>query len=80
MFSCSSSHCRLGEVDEVVGVVGHPYKQYKGAESLAHALLRFKDGRLATLYCHYMDIAMTTLPFFQIFGPEVGVSYCGEGW
>ena len=63
----------------MVGVVGHPYKQYKGAESLAHALLRFKDGRLATLYCHYMDIAMTTLPFFQIFGPEVGVSYCEEG-
>ena len=61
----------MGEVEEVIGILEHPYKPFKG-ESLAHALLRFKDGRTASLYCHYMDIPMTKLPFFQIFGPEVG--------
>ena len=52
-------------------MTGHPYTASKG-ESLVHSLFRFKNGKMASLYCHYMDIPMTPLPFFQIFGTKVG--------
>jgi predicted dehydrogenase len=37
----------LGEIEEVVAVVGHPLAEMEG-ESLAHALLRFQSGTVAT--------------------------------
>lgn len=37
----------LGEIDEVVAVVGHPLAEMEG-ESLAHALFRFQSGVVAT--------------------------------
>jgi UDP-N-acetyl-2-amino-2-deoxyglucuronate dehydrogenase len=37
----------LGEIDEVVAVVGHPLAEMEG-ESLAHALFRFQSGMVAT--------------------------------
>ena len=60
----------MGEVDEVIGTVGYPYTPFDG-ESLSNALIRFKDGRTGSLYCHYMNIPMTQLPFFQVFGTKV---------
>ena len=54
-------------------MVGHPYAPSKG-ESLVQALFKFENGKTASLYCNYMDIPMTPLPFFQIFGTKVG--YC----
>ena len=61
----------MGEVEEVIGTLGHPYTPFEG-ESLANTLIKFKDGRTGSLYCHYMNIPMTQLPFFQIFGNKVG--------
>jgi UDP-N-acetyl-2-amino-2-deoxyglucuronate dehydrogenase len=37
----------LGEIEEVAAVVGHPLAEMEG-ESLAHALLRFRSGIVAT--------------------------------
>jgi predicted dehydrogenase len=37
----------LGDVDEVVAVLGHPDPKMEG-ESLAHAIFRFKSGKVAT--------------------------------
>ena len=60
----------MGEIDEVMGAVDYPFKDYKG-ESLAHVILRFRSGKTATLSSHLMPIPMTKIPFFQIFGTEV---------
>ena len=54
----------------MVGVVEYPLKLCEG-ESLGKALLRFSSGPTASLYCHYNDIPMHPLPFFQIFGEKV---------
>ena len=54
----------------MAGFVDYPLKASK-CESLAHVLLRFKDGAKAALHCHFMDIPMHKLPFFQIFGDKV---------
>ncbi len=37
----------LGEVDEVIATLGHPFELMEG-ESLAHALFRFKSGTIAS--------------------------------
>lgn len=61
-----------------MGAVGYPYKLSQ-VESLAHVLLRFKNGKMATLYCHHTNIPMHPLPFFQIFGSKVyshSIGYC----
>ncbi len=54
----------------MVGAIGYPYRLSK-VESLAHVLLRFKNGKMATLYCHHTTIPMHPVPFFQIFGDKV---------
>lgn len=72
-FTMSLTHthtCRFGEVEEVVGMVDYPLKSSR-CETLGHSLLRFKSGLTASLYCHFNNIPMTTLPFFQIFGDKV---------
>ena len=60
----------MGDIKEVVGVVSHPWKMMRG-ESLACALLKFENGLPGTLHCHYNDIPMAEIPFFQIFGSQV---------
>lgn len=67
----------FGDITEVVGVVGHPYAPSKG-ESLVRALFKFKNGKTAALHCNYMDIPMTPLPFFQIFGTKGEISIAGS--
>ena len=54
----------------MAGFVDYPLKASK-CESLAHVLFKFKDGAKAALHCHFMDIPMHKLPFFQIFGDKV---------
>ena len=34
----SYTQCRMGEVEEVMGVVDHPLKRSRDAESLSHAI------------------------------------------
>ena len=46
------------------------------AETLAHALVQYKNGKKGVLHFHYSDIPMEKLPFFQIFGPKVS----GKAW
>ena len=62
--------CRFGDIKEAVGVVDRPLAESR-CETLAHALLSFQSGKMATLYCHFNRIPMTRLPFFQIFGDKV---------
>ena len=63
--------CRLGDIVKVVGIVGYPFQLTQRSESLAHAMLRFGSGKTAVLHCHYNDIPMYPIPFFQIFGDKV---------
>ena len=53
-------------------MLGYPFQSVRQrSESLAHAMLRFGSGKTAVLHCHYTDIPMYPLPFFQIFGDKV---------
>ena len=61
---------RFGEVGEVIGVTGHPLRVCRG-ESLVQSLLQFTSGLTTTLHCHFNNVPMTPLPFFQIFGDQV---------
>ena len=54
----------------MAGFVDYPLKASK-CESLAHVLLKFREGAKGALHCHFMDIPMQKLPFFQIFGDKV---------
>ena len=56
---------------EAVGTLGYPFQLRPKSESLAHAMLRFGSGKTAVLHCHYTDIPMYPIPFFQIFGDKV---------
>jgi predicted dehydrogenase len=51
----------LGEIDEVVAALGHPFEGMEG-ESLVRALFRFRSGKVATF-----DALLTAAPL----GPEV---------
>ena len=61
---------KMGEICEVIGITAHPFKPNK-VKTLGHALLRFDSGKVGILHCHYMDIPMTNLPFFQVFASDV---------
>ena len=50
----------LGEIEEVVAALGHPYREMEG-ESLARALFRFRSGPLASF-----DLLLTPAPL----GPQ----------
>ena len=60
----------MGDISEVAAVTGHPWKRSQG-ESLAHALLKFKNNKIGALHCHVNVIPMEEIPFFQIFGTKV---------
>lgn len=59
----------LGEVDEVVAVVGHPLTEMEG-ESLTRALLRFRSGAVATFDALYAGAVMGPGEEFRITGTE----------
>ena len=70
MCLCDVCIRRFGEIEEVIGTTGYPFKRSR-VESLADAMLRFKSGKTATLFCHFVDIPIQPLPFFQVFGDKV---------
>jgi len=57
----------LGEVDEVVAVVGHPLAEMEG-ESMARALLRFQSGTVAVFDALYAGAVMGPGEEFRITG------------
>ena len=57
----------LGEIDEVVAVVGHPLEQMEG-ESLAHAIFRFRSGQVATFEALMPDSVLSPQPWWMITG------------
>lgn len=59
----------MGEVKEVVGVLGHPLAQMEG-ESLARALLRFESGKTAILDAMMIDTAFAPEPWWRITGSK----------
>ena len=63
----------LGEVDEVVGALGHPWKPMQG-ESLVRALLRFRSGVVASLDGLMKDSPFANEPMFRISGQRADVT------
>ena len=59
----------LGEVSEVIGVLGHPYTAMQG-ESLVRALLRFRSGVVAVLDGIMKDGLFVAEPMFRITGAD----------
>jgi predicted dehydrogenase len=59
----------LGEIDEVVAVVGHPLAEMEG-ESLARALLRFRSGAVAVFDALHAGAVMGPGEEFRITGTE----------
>ena len=64
---------RFGDIVEVVSILGYPFQSSQRCETLVNAMLRFSSGKTAVLHCHYNDIPMHPLPFFQIFGNKVAM-------
>ncbi|MDA0824910.1 MAG: Gfo/Idh/MocA family oxidoreductase [Proteobacteria bacterium] len=61
----------MGEIDEVVGIMGHPLKQMKG-ESLMRSIIRFQSGKSAVLEAMVIDTVFAPDPWWRITGS------CGE--
>ncbi len=59
----------LGEIDQVVAVLGHPLKQMEG-ESLAHSIFRFRSGTVATFDVLVDDTVLAPAPWFHITGSD----------
>lgn len=59
----------LGEIEEVVAVVGHPLVEMEG-ESLTRALLRFRSGTVALFDALYAGAVMGPGEEFRITGTE----------
>jgi UDP-N-acetyl-2-amino-2-deoxyglucuronate dehydrogenase len=57
----------LGEIDEVVGTIGHPLKEMEG-ESLTRALLRFQSGKTAVFDAMMIDTVFAPDPWWRITG------------
>lgn len=59
----------LGEIDAVVGVLGHPLQQMEG-ESLMRSLLRFDSGVTAVLDAMMIDTVFAPEPWWRITGTK----------
>ena len=59
----------LGEIEEVVGTLGHPLKQMEG-ESLARALFRFDSGAIAQFDAMMIDTVFAPDPWWRITGSK----------
>ena len=68
----------LGEVDAVVATVGRPLHQMEG-ESLAHALLRFRTGTIATFEAFYGEGIFGRSELWRITGHEGEIAVGGSG-
>lgn len=65
----------FGEVDEVVGVTGHCTIKSMMGESMANALLRFKNGKYAEFEALLTEAAVENRPFFRLFGQKLRNMY-----
>ena len=59
----------MGEIDEVVGIIGHPLKQMEG-ESLTRALLRFESGKTAVFDAMMIETVFAPDPWWRITGTK----------
>ena len=59
----------MGEIKEVVGVLGHPLAQMEG-ESLARALFRFDSGKTAVFDAMMIDTVFAPDPWWRITGTK----------
>ena len=59
----------LGEIDEVIAVLGHPVKEMEG-ESLAHAIFRFTSGKIAVFEALVAEMVDAPNEKFRITGTE----------
>mgnify|MGYP001230598201 CR=1 FL=1 len=63
----------LGEVDEVVGALGYPWKPMQG-ESLVRALLRFRSGVVSSLDGLMKDSPFASEPMFRLSGQRADLT------
>jgi hypothetical protein len=68
---------RFNEVEEVIGITGNPLAHRVPAnyETLAEALLRFKNGKTASFTGLITDTVLFNQPYFRIFGKEVSEAF-----
>ena len=59
----------LGEIEEVVSVMSHPYAEMQG-ESLVRSLLRFRSGQLASFDLMLSQAPIAPQEMFRITGSE----------
>lgn len=59
----------MGELKEVVGVLGHPLGQMEG-ESLTRALLRFESGKTAIFDAMMIDTTFAPDPWWRVTGSK----------
>ncbi len=57
----------MGEIEEAVGVLGHPLSQMQG-ESLTRALFRFRSGKTAVFDAMMIDTVFAPDPWWRITG------------
>ncbi len=62
---------RLGDVAKVIGITINPIPDTHSGERLSHSLIQFTNGIQGVLHAHAMEIPMSKIPFFQIFGTKV---------
>jgi predicted dehydrogenase len=68
----------MGEIDQVVAVLGHPLKQMEG-ESLTRALIRFRSGLFAQFDAMMIDTIFAPEPWWRITGTR-GELTIGSGF
>jgi len=68
----------LGEIDEVVAALGHPFGPMEG-ESLVRSLFRFRTGVVASFDALLSEAPMSPEPLFRITGTRGEISIDGLG-
>ncbi len=66
----------MGEIDEVIGVIGHPLQQMEG-ESLTRALFRFQSGLCAQFDAMMIDTVFAPDPWWRITGTQGEITING---
>jgi UDP-N-acetyl-2-amino-2-deoxyglucuronate dehydrogenase len=59
----------MGEIEEVVGILGYPLKQMEG-ESLMRSIVRFQSGKSAILDAMMIDTVFAPDPWWRITGSK----------
>ena len=57
----------MGEIDEVVAMIGHPLEQMEG-ESLTDAIVHFESGKFASFHAMMSQSPLAPQPWWQISG------------